>query len=114
MIVGFAAAAVAGSTAANTASNVARTAVRTGHLRDLGRASVGRPRSRRHRRNHRCVRRLARPEHRRQPGSAGGRLAAQAQGGANLTHETDPYFDTADFSDSAPGNLRADVPVPCR
>ncbi len=48
------------------------------------------------------------------PGSTGGRLAAQAQGGANLTHETDPYFDTADFSDSAPGNLRVDYVLPSR
>jgi 3-phytase len=34
------------------------------------------------------------------------------QGGANLTHKSDPKFDTADFADSAPGNLRADYVLP--
>jgi Endonuclease/Exonuclease/phosphatase family len=34
------------------------------------------------------------------------------QGGANLTHRSDPRFDTADFADSAPGNLRADYVLP--
>ena len=34
------------------------------------------------------------------------------QGGANLTHASDPRFDTADFADSAPGNLRADYVLP--
>ena len=42
------------------------------------------------------------------PTSAGGPEAAARQGGANLEHEGDPAYDTADFSDSAPGNLRAD------
>ena len=37
---------------------------------------------------------------------------AALQGGANLTHRSDPRFDTADFSDSAPGNLRADYVLP--
>jgi len=34
------------------------------------------------------------------------------QGGINETHLSDPRFDTADFSDSAPGNLRADYVLP--
>ena len=48
------------------------------------------------------------------PGSEGGVLAAETQGGANLTHESNPYFDTADFNDNAPGNLRADYVLPSR
>src|SRR5918999_1631586 len=35
-------------------------------------------------------------------------------GGANASHEGDPKFDTADFADSAPGNLRADYVLPRR
>jgi hypothetical protein len=46
------------------------------------------------------------------PGSAGGVLAAREQGGANATHRSNPYFDTADFNDNAPGNLRADYVLP--
>ena len=38
--------------------------------------------------------------------------AAALQGGANLTHRSDPRFDTADFADGAPGNLRADYVLP--
>lgn len=34
------------------------------------------------------------------------------QGGANLSHLGDPAFDTADFSDVSPGNLRADYVLP--
>ena len=34
------------------------------------------------------------------------------QGGANRTHRSDPRFDTADFADTAPGNLRADYVLP--
>ena len=34
------------------------------------------------------------------------------QGGANLTHKSDPKFDTADFADTTPGNLRADYVLP--
>ncbi|MGH3760803.1 endonuclease/exonuclease/phosphatase family protein [Actinophytocola sp.] len=49
-----------------------------------------------------------------QPGSVGGDLAAQEQGGANLTHHGDPFFDTADFNDEAPGNLRVDYVLPSR
>ena len=46
------------------------------------------------------------------PASAGGPEAAALQGGANSTHRSDPRFDTADFSDTAPGNLRADYVLP--
>jgi hypothetical protein len=46
------------------------------------------------------------------PESAGAVEAAQLQGRANATHRGDPRFDTADFSDSAPGNLRADYVLP--
>jgi hypothetical protein len=46
------------------------------------------------------------------PESAGAIEAAALQGGANLTHRGDPRFDTADFSDVAPGNLRADYVLP--
>jgi Endonuclease/Exonuclease/phosphatase family len=46
------------------------------------------------------------------PESAGAVEAAALQGGANLTHRSDPRFDTADFSDVAPGNLRADYVLP--
>ncbi len=48
------------------------------------------------------------------PESLGGPEAALRQGGANLTHESDPRYDTADFADSAPGNLRADYVLPAR
>jgi hypothetical protein len=34
------------------------------------------------------------------------------QGGINVTHKSDPKFDTADFADNAPGNLRADYVLP--
>jgi Endonuclease/Exonuclease/phosphatase family len=46
------------------------------------------------------------------PESAGATEASALQGGANLTHRSDPRFDTADFNDSAPGNLRADYVLP--
>jgi hypothetical protein len=46
------------------------------------------------------------------PSSPGGPEQAALQGGANATHIGDPAFDTADFSDSAPGNLRADYVLP--
>ncbi|GIE31764.1 endonuclease [Actinoplanes italicus] len=46
------------------------------------------------------------------PASAGAAEAATLQGGANLTHTGDPAHDTADFSDTAPGNLRADYVLP--
>ncbi|HUG48825.1 MAG TPA: endonuclease/exonuclease/phosphatase family protein [Candidatus Limnocylindria bacterium] len=46
------------------------------------------------------------------PDSEGAVEASELQGGANLTHQSDPRFDTADFSDTAPGNLRADYVLP--
>ncbi len=46
------------------------------------------------------------------PASAGAVEASVLQGGANTTHLSDPAFDTADFSDTAPGNLRADYVLP--
>ncbi|MFC5290640.1 endonuclease/exonuclease/phosphatase family protein [Actinokineospora guangxiensis] len=48
------------------------------------------------------------------PSSAGGTEAAARQGGANLTHRSDPRFDTGDFNDVTPGNLRADYVLPSR
>jgi hypothetical protein len=48
------------------------------------------------------------------PSSEGAVEAALLQGGANLTHRGDPAFDTADFADSAPGNLRADYVLPSK
>lgn len=48
------------------------------------------------------------------PTSAGGVWASETQGGANLTHLSDPAMDTADFSDTDPGNLRADYVLPSR
>jgi Endonuclease/Exonuclease/phosphatase family len=46
------------------------------------------------------------------PSSAGAVEAALLQGGANTTHRSNPKFDTADFADTAPGNLRADYVLP--
>ena len=46
------------------------------------------------------------------PSSAGAVQQSALQGGANLNHRSDPRFDTADFTDSAPGNLRADYVLP--
>ncbi|MEV4172820.1 endonuclease/exonuclease/phosphatase family protein [Nonomuraea sp. NPDC049709] len=48
------------------------------------------------------------------PSSAGAAEAAALQGGANATHTGDPKYDTADFADTAPGNLRADYVLPAR
>jgi hypothetical protein len=48
------------------------------------------------------------------PASAGAVEAAALQGGANATHRSDPRFDTADFADGAPGNLRADYVLPSK
>jgi hypothetical protein len=48
----------------------------------------------------------------RTPSSEGAVEAAQLQGGANASHRSDPRFDTADFADGAPGNLRADYVLP--
>ncbi len=46
------------------------------------------------------------------PQSEGAVEASILQGRANLTHRSDPRFDTADFADGAPGNLRADYVLP--
>ena len=48
------------------------------------------------------------------PGSDGATEASVLQGGANAGHRSDPRFDTADFADGAPGNLRADYVLPSR
>jgi 3-phytase/alkaline phosphatase D len=46
------------------------------------------------------------------PDSEGGLEQAALQGGANTRHISDPAFDTADFADGAPGNLRVDYVLP--
>jgi hypothetical protein len=46
------------------------------------------------------------------PSSPGGVEQALLQDRINDVHKSDPAFDTADFSDSAPGNLRADYVLP--
>ena len=46
------------------------------------------------------------------PSSPGAVEQDALQGGANTTHLSDPAFDTADFSDFTPGNLRADYVLP--
>jgi Ca2+-binding RTX toxin-like protein len=46
------------------------------------------------------------------PSSDGGVDAAARQGDANATHQGNPAFDTADFADNTPGNLRADYVLP--
>jgi hypothetical protein len=46
------------------------------------------------------------------PQSDGAPEATALQGGANANHRSDPRFDTADFADNAPGNLRADYVLP--
>lgn len=48
------------------------------------------------------------------PSSLGGPDAAARQGGANASHLGDPAYDTADFADTQPGNLRADYVLPSR
>jgi len=48
------------------------------------------------------------------PDSEGAVEQSALQGGANLTHLGDPRFDTADFADTAPGNLRADYVLPSK
>jgi Endonuclease/Exonuclease/phosphatase family len=48
------------------------------------------------------------------PDSTGAVEASALQGGANASHRSDPRFDTADFADNAPGNLRADYVLPRR
>jgi Endonuclease/Exonuclease/phosphatase family len=51
---------------------------------------------------------------RRTPTSPGGPEQSRLQGGANASHMGNPAFDTADFADTAPGNLRADYVLPDR
>jgi hypothetical protein len=46
------------------------------------------------------------------PSSPGAVQQSALQGGANTTHRGDPAFDTADFADNAPGNLRVDYVLP--
>lgn len=46
------------------------------------------------------------------PRSLGAAEASVLQGGANETHLGNPAFDTADFADGAPGNLRVDFVAP--
>jgi hypothetical protein len=48
------------------------------------------------------------------PTSPGGPEQSRLQGGANTSHIGNPAFDTADFADTAPGNLRADYVLPDR
>jgi 3-phytase len=48
------------------------------------------------------------------PDSEGAVEQSELQGGANETHIGNPAFDTADFSDVAPGNLRVDYVLPRR
>lgn len=48
------------------------------------------------------------------PASAGGVEAARLQGGANASHTGDPAYDTGDFGDTAPGNLRVDYVLPSK
>jgi hypothetical protein len=48
------------------------------------------------------------------PESPGAQEQGNLQGGANLAHESPHRFDTADFADGAPGNLRADYVLPSR
>lgn len=48
------------------------------------------------------------------PSSDGAVEQSALQGGINDTHLSDPAFDTADFADTAPGNLRADYVLPSK
>jgi 3-phytase/alkaline phosphatase D len=48
------------------------------------------------------------------PDSAGGVDAAARQNAINDRHRGNPAFDTADFADTTPGNLRADYVLPSR
>jgi Endonuclease/Exonuclease/phosphatase family len=49
------------------------------------------------------------------PSSRGAVEQAALQAAANLTHRSDPRFDTADFADApGPGNLRADYVLPSK
>jgi hypothetical protein len=46
------------------------------------------------------------------PTSVGGSQQAALQRGANASHKSNPAYDTADFADTTPGNLRADYILP--
>jgi 3-phytase/alkaline phosphatase D len=46
------------------------------------------------------------------PTSPGGPQQSALQGGANANHLSNPVFDTADFADTTPGNLRTDYVLP--
>lgn len=46
------------------------------------------------------------------PASPGGVQQSELQGGINISHRGNPSFDTADFADTTPGNLRADYVLP--
>ncbi|WP_375502441.1 phytase [uncultured Nostoc sp.] len=46
------------------------------------------------------------------PTSLGSPQQADLQGGANATQKGNPNFDTADFADTTPGNLRTDYVLP--
>jgi hypothetical protein len=46
------------------------------------------------------------------PESLGAAEASMLQGGVNASRRGDPRFDTADFADNAPGNLRVDYVLP--
>ncbi|MGO1385943.1 MAG: endonuclease/exonuclease/phosphatase family protein, partial [Arachnia sp.] len=46
------------------------------------------------------------------PASDGAVEAAELQGGDNDTHVSDPRYDTADFGEPTPGNLRVDYVLP--
>jgi hypothetical protein len=48
------------------------------------------------------------------PDSEGAVEQSQLQGRANLLHRGEPRFDTADFADGTPGNLRVDYVLPRR
>jgi Endonuclease/Exonuclease/phosphatase family len=48
------------------------------------------------------------------PASQGAVEQSSLQGGADRLHRSDPKFDTADFADTAPGNLRADYVLPSK
>ena len=46
------------------------------------------------------------------PQSEGAVVASDTQGGANTEQQGNPAYDTADFNDQAPGNLRVDYVLP--
>ena len=48
------------------------------------------------------------------PTSLGGVQQNTLQGGANVNHTGNPAFDTADFNDNPPGNLRVDYVLPSK